>query len=67
LHKGRAPSRFQASGTLHEAERAHHGCVVLHHPVLLGGEAELDEVVQAVRKVHAHVELLGPGPRNKPG
>ncbi|OAI54804.1 hypothetical protein AYO44_03000 [Planctomycetaceae bacterium SCGC AG-212-F19] len=66
LHVGRSPSRFQASGALLESKRAHHGCVVLHHPVLLGTEAELDEVVLAVRKVHAHAEQLATAPRNKP-
>ena len=36
LHVGRARSRWRAAGDLSEAERAHRGCLVLHHPVLLG-------------------------------
>ena len=55
LHVGRSSSRFQPAGKLTEAERAHHGCVVLHHPVLLGTQADLDEVVLAVRKVREHL------------
>lgn len=58
LHVGRSMSRFRAAGTLTEAERAHHGCVVLHHPVLLGSEADLDEVVLAVRKGQRYASQL---------
>ncbi len=58
LHVGRSPSRFRAAGSLAEAERAHHGTLVLHHPVLLGGEAEVKEVVEAVHKVRQHLPTL---------
>jgi dTDP-4-amino-4,6-dideoxygalactose transaminase len=58
LHVGRSPSRFRSGGDLPEADRAHRGCVVLHHPVLLGTQDDLDEVVRAIRKVQAHVEQL---------
>jgi dTDP-4-amino-4,6-dideoxygalactose transaminase len=58
LQVGRSPTRFRAGGELAEAERAHHNCLVLHHPVLLGGEAEIEEVVLAVQKVHVHAERL---------
>jgi dTDP-4-amino-4,6-dideoxygalactose transaminase len=51
LHPGRSGKRFRAAGPLTEAERAHHGVVVLHHPVLLGDAADLAEVVAAVHKV----------------
>ncbi len=53
LHVGRSPSRFRAVGELAEAERAHHAMVVLHHPVLLGSEADIDQVAEACRKVYA--------------
>jgi dTDP-4-amino-4,6-dideoxygalactose transaminase len=59
LHVGRSPSRWGSGGPLAEAERAGAGAVVLHHPVLLGGEREIEEVAAAVRKVHAHAALLG--------
>jgi dTDP-4-amino-4,6-dideoxygalactose transaminase len=59
LHIGRSPGRFRTAGPLPEAERAHHGVVILHHPVLLGSEADLRQVVQAVRKVYANAAYLG--------
>ena len=61
LHVGRSPRRFRRGGSLDEAERAHRGAVVLHHPVLLGGESDVEEVVAAIRKVRAHVGRLAGG------
>jgi dTDP-4-amino-4,6-dideoxygalactose transaminase len=51
LHVGRSPSRFRAAGELREAERAHAGTVVLHHPVLLGPSQQIDAVAEAVWKI----------------
>jgi dTDP-4-amino-4,6-dideoxygalactose transaminase len=56
LHQGRSPRRLRSHGRLTEADRAHEGTVVLHHPVLLGGVAGVEKVAGAVRKVHAHVD-----------
>jgi dTDP-4-amino-4,6-dideoxygalactose transaminase len=58
LHRGRSSKRFRQSGELREADRAHEGCVMLHHPVLLGGPEEIEEVVRAVRKVLALAPAL---------
>lgn len=59
LHVGRSPRRFRAAGPLAEADRAHGGCVILHHPILLGEETHLEKVVRAFNKVHAgRVDLL---------
>jgi perosamine synthetase len=58
LHVGRSPRRFRAAGSLAEAERAGRAALVLHHPVLLGSETDLAEVVQALRKVQAACTLL---------
>lgn len=58
LHVGRSPSRFRRGGSLIEADRAHAGMVVLHHPVLLGSPADIEEVARAVLKVWAHREVL---------
>ncbi|MGE3805670.1 MAG: DegT/DnrJ/EryC1/StrS family aminotransferase [Gemmataceae bacterium] len=58
LHRGRSASRFRAGGPLAQADLAHEGTVILHHPVLLGEEADWREVVEAIRKVHAHAGLL---------
>jgi dTDP-4-amino-4,6-dideoxygalactose transaminase len=58
LHVGRSPSRFRAADELAEATRAHAGCMVLHHPVLLGTPADVEEVARAVHKVYANVQLV---------
>jgi dTDP-4-amino-4,6-dideoxygalactose transaminase len=58
LHLGRSARRFRQFGNLFEAERAHGGTVLLHHPVLLGTKADLDQVVTAVRKIYASAALL---------
>jgi hypothetical protein len=58
LHVGRSPGRFRRPGPLAEAERAHAGSVVLHHPVLLGAEADVDQVALAVEKVWAYRKEL---------
>ncbi|MBI3466777.1 MAG: aminotransferase class V-fold PLP-dependent enzyme [Planctomycetes bacterium] len=54
LHIGRSPSRYRRVGDLSEAERAHHGMVVLHHPVLLGTTTDIEEVASAARKLYDH-------------
>ncbi|MFO0930846.1 MAG: hypothetical protein U0736_28090 [Gemmataceae bacterium] len=45
-------------GPLGEADRAHRGALVLHHPVLLAGDAAVDQVAAAFRRIHAHRDLL---------
>ncbi len=54
-HVGRSPRRYRRGSALAEVERAHHGCVVLHHPVLLG---DVTAVAAAWHKVYRHVEAL---------
>lgn len=58
LHIERSPTRWRGIGPLTQAERAHTGALVLHHPVLLGGDDEMMQVVRAIQKIHAHVERL---------
>ena len=58
LHVGRSPSRWRGVGPLPQAEQAHHGTVVLHHPVLLGDESDLEQVARAAAKIHMHAERL---------
>ena len=41
-----------------EADRADGGTVVLHHPVLLGTAADVEEVAADVRKIHAAAPQL---------
>jgi dTDP-4-amino-4,6-dideoxygalactose transaminase len=51
LHVGRSPKRYRQGSPLTEADRAHRGCVVLHHPVLLEDDA-VQQVAQAFRKIY---------------
>jgi len=53
-HVGRSSRRFRKVGALATADLAHHGTVILHHPVLLGSSQDIAEIVAAVRKVKAH-------------
>ena len=66
LHAGRSPNRFRRVGPLAEADRAHAGAVVLHHPVLLGTDADVDQVAVALTKIRAHAERLGEGQVSSP-
>jgi dTDP-4-amino-4,6-dideoxygalactose transaminase len=54
LHAGRSASRFRRAGDLGEADRAGRGAVVLHHPVLLGTTADVEEIARAVAKAWTH-------------
>ncbi|MFO0843147.1 MAG: aminotransferase class V-fold PLP-dependent enzyme [Gemmataceae bacterium] len=62
LHVGRAPSRWRANGPLAEAEHAHRGCVVLHHPVLLGGEEEMRRIARALGRLREFADRVPAGP-----
>ena len=57
-HIGRSPRRFRWGSELAQAERAHHGCVVLHHPVLLGAPEEAADVARAIRKIYQCRDVL---------
>jgi len=57
-HVGRSPTRFRCVGEHSESERAHGGTLILHHPVLLGTQADVNEVVQAFRKVYVNADRL---------
>jgi dTDP-4-amino-4,6-dideoxygalactose transaminase len=58
LHVGRAANRFRRGGDLAAADRLHREVVTLHHPLLLGGEAEVAEVARAVRKTYLNADRL---------
>jgi dTDP-4-amino-4,6-dideoxygalactose transaminase len=60
-HVGRSARRFRRGSELTEAERAHHGAVLLHHPVLLGDAEDLRQVAAAWRKIHCHAAQLASG------
>jgi dTDP-4-amino-4,6-dideoxygalactose transaminase len=57
-HVGRSPRRYRRGSKLTEVERAHEGCLVLHHPVLLEEEPALGEVAAAIRRIHDHTQEL---------
>ncbi len=57
-HIGRSPNRFRNTGDLHEAERAHAGTLILHHPVLLENDAALQQILQAFQRIMNHQALL---------
>lgn len=58
LHVERSPTRWRGPSPLMQAERAHEGAILLHHPILLGSDDDLMQVVKAVTKVRAHAEQL---------
>jgi dTDP-4-amino-4,6-dideoxygalactose transaminase len=58
VHVGRGTGRFRAAGDLAEAERAHRGALVLHHPILLCNEAEIADIARAIRRLYANRERL---------
>jgi len=62
LHRIHASRRFRAAGELPVADVAHDRIVVLHHPVLLGGEVEMQETADALRKIEAFAEELSRAP-----
>ncbi len=58
LHLGRAKNRWSARTPLLEAERAHRDCVILHHPILLGDDNDLQRLARAVHRVQAYADQL---------
>ncbi len=57
-HLSRSPSRFRAVGPLPNAGQAHERLTLLHHPVLLGDERQVDQVAEAFRKVCNHASRI---------
>jgi len=51
LHRTHSGRRFRAAGDLPNADRIDTQLLVLHHPVLVGGETAIAQVVDALRKV----------------
>ncbi len=59
LHKTHAARRFRsASGGLPNADLVDVRIMTLHHPVLLGSEQDLRQVVAAVEKVYRHAVAI---------
>ena len=53
-HVARSPKRYRQGSTFVESERAHRGCVMLHHPMLLERPEAMVEFAEAWRRIHAH-------------
>lgn len=58
LAAGRSPLRYRAASALPQAEQAHRGAVLLHHPVLLKDAEALEQVARALRKVYSNAQRL---------
>lgn len=59
LHKSHAHRRFTAPHELPHADQADDHVLVLHHPVLLGSDDELGQVLTAIDRVANHAEEIG--------
>jgi perosamine synthetase len=59
-HVTRSQKRFRQGSTLSEADRASHGCVMLHHPILLETPQAMREFAAAWRRIQAHAKALAP-------
>jgi perosamine synthetase len=58
LHVGRSPSRYRAAGALPRATQWHESCIVLHHPVLLGGSESARLVAEAIRRTYRNADAI---------
>ncbi len=59
LHVGRSAKSLAFSpAELTEAEYAHAGCIILHHPVLLGGDDAMLEIARALHKIRNYRQKL---------
>ncbi|HEY3965838.1 MAG TPA: aminotransferase class V-fold PLP-dependent enzyme [Planctomycetaceae bacterium] len=59
LHKTHSSRRFRSSGDMPHATQADERVLTLHHPVLLGSDEELQQIVTAIEKVRQYAaEIL---------
>ena len=58
LHLTHAAKRFRAAGPLENAGVAGETVVALHHPLMLEGEAGVDQFVAALTKITTHADEL---------
>ena len=57
-HVARSPKRYRQGSPLVEAERAHHGCVMLHHPILLEPADAMLDLAKALRRIRFHAAAM---------
>ena len=58
LHLTHARGRYRAVGELPVATTMDAAALTLHHPVLLGGNAEMSEIVAAIEKLRTQAALI---------
>ncbi|HVV98772.1 MAG TPA: DegT/DnrJ/EryC1/StrS family aminotransferase [Planctomycetaceae bacterium] len=58
LHRIHSARRYRAVGELPQASRADADLLVLHHPVLLGGPTDIEQIVTALTKVQRYADAL---------
>jgi dTDP-4-amino-4,6-dideoxygalactose transaminase len=58
---GRSPDRWRAAGGLERTMQAHAGMLILHHPILLGDEADLEQIARAFERIRRHAGRLMAG------
>ena len=66
LHAGRSPDRWRAAGSLGRTMQAHAGMLVLHHPILLGGTADVEQIAEAFERIRLHAGRLMGNPDGDP-
>jgi dTDP-4-amino-4,6-dideoxygalactose transaminase len=58
LHMTHSTRRFRSADYLRNASLIDERILTLHHPVLLGTEHDLQEVISAIEKVHRHAAAI---------
>jgi dTDP-4-amino-4,6-dideoxygalactose transaminase len=58
LHLTHSSRRFRKAGELPHATRADEGVLTLHHPILLGTESGLTQIVSAIERVGRHADAI---------
>jgi perosamine synthetase len=58
LHKTHSARRFRGAQELPQATRADAGVLTLHHPILLGGDQDLEQIANAIRKVQRFADEI---------
>ncbi len=58
LHTTHSRRRYRSVGELTNAADADQHVLVLHHPVLLGEQADMDQIIAALDKVRRHATMI---------
>jgi perosamine synthetase len=58
LHKIHSQRRYRKPGELPNADKADDSVLVLHHPVLLGEESDIEQIVIVVDKIRRNAEMI---------